>query len=113
MSRRQQIAEKYTAAFSSIKGIKTPNIESNVYHAYHLYIIQVEDRLGLYNYLRKNNIYSQIHYVPLHLMPYYKQFGWKEGDLPVVEEYYKHCLSLPMFPTLTDEETVLGNRKSS
>lgn len=104
LSRRQQIAEKYTAAFSSIKGIKTPNIESNVYHAYHLYIIQVEDRLGLYNYLRKNNIYSQIHYVPLHLMPYYKQFGWKEGDLPVVEEYYKHCLSLPMFPTLTDEE---------
>lgn len=104
LSRRQQIAEKYTAAFSSIKGIKTPNIESNVYHAYHLYIIQVEDRLGLYNYLRENNIYSQIHYVPLHLMPYYKQFGWKEGDLPVVEEYYKHCLSLPMFPTLTDEE---------
>ena len=104
LSRRQQIAEKYTAAFSSIKGIKSPNIESNVYHAYHLYIIQVEDRLGLYNYLRKNNIYSQIHYVPLHLMPYYKQFGWKEGDLPVVEEYYKHCLSLPMFPTLTDEE---------
>lgn len=104
LSRRQQIAEKYTAAFSSIKGIKTPNIESNVYHAYHLYIIQVEDRLGLYNYLRKNNIYSQIHYVPLHLMPYYKQFVWKEGDLPVVEEYYKHCLSLPMFPTLTDEE---------
>ena len=37
-------------------------------------------------------------------MPYYKQFGNKEGDLPVVEEYYKHCLALPMFPTLTDEE---------
>ena len=49
-------------------------------HAYHLYIIEVEDRLGLYNYLRKNNILAQIHYIPCHLMPYYRQFGWKEGD---------------------------------
>ena len=37
-------------------------------------------------------------------MPYYKQFGWKEGDMPVAENYYNHCLSLPMFPTLTVEE---------
>ncbi|MDE7181068.1 MAG: DegT/DnrJ/EryC1/StrS family aminotransferase, partial [Muribaculaceae bacterium] len=39
-----------------------------------------------------------------HLMPYYRRDGWKEGDLPVVEDYYRHCLSLPMYPTLTDEE---------
>jgi hypothetical protein len=37
-------------------------------------------------------------------MPYYRQFGWKEGDLPVAEKYYRHCLSLPMFPTLTTDE---------
>ena len=37
-------------------------------------------------------------------MPYYRQFGWKEGDLPQAENYYKHCISLPMYPTLTDEE---------
>ena len=37
-------------------------------------------------------------------MPYYKQFGWKEGDLPQAENYYKNCISLPMFPTLTEEE---------
>ena len=67
-------------------------------------MIQVEDRLGLYNYLHDNRIYAQVHYVPLHLMPYYRQFGNREGDLPVMEEYYRHCLSLPMYPTLTDEE---------
>jgi dTDP-4-amino-4,6-dideoxygalactose transaminase len=37
-------------------------------------------------------------------MPYYRQFGWKEGDMPQAENYYKHCISLPMFPTLTEEE---------
>ena len=46
----------------------------------------------------------QVHYAPLHLMPYYQQFGNKKGSLPVVEEYYEHCLSLPMYPTLTDQE---------
>ena len=73
-------------------------------HAYHLYVIEVENRLGLYNYLRTKNIFTQIHYIPCHLMPYYRQFGWKEGDMPQAENYYKRCISLPMFPTLTEEE---------
>lgn len=104
LNRRQQIADAYNKAFAEVSGIRTPYVADNVYHAYHLYIIQVADRLGLYNYLRENKIYAQVHYVPLHLMPYYRQFGNKRGDLPVVEEYYRHCLSLPMYPTLTDEE---------
>ena len=55
-------------------------------------------------YLKENNIYSQIHYIPAHLMPYYRSLGWKEGDLPISENYYKHCLSLPMYPSLSDPE---------
>lgn len=73
-------------------------------HAYHLYVIEVKDRLGLYNYLKSKNIFAQIHYIPCHLMPYYRSFGWKEGDMPNSEKYYKNCLSLPMYPTLTEEE---------
>ena len=73
-------------------------------HAYHLYIIEVKNRLGLYNYLRSKNIFAQIHYIPAHLMPYYKSLGNKEGDFENAENYYSRCLSLPMFPTLTDEE---------
>lgn len=57
-----------------------------------------------YNYLHENNVYAQVHYAPLHLMPYYQQWGNRKGDLPIVEEYYEHCLSLPMYPTLTNEE---------
>jgi len=69
-----------------------------------LYILEIEYRLGLYNYLKQNNIFAQVHYIPCHLMPYYKEIGWKEGDFPKAENYYKFCLSIPMFPNMLDEE---------
>jgi len=103
IARRREIASTYETAFENqffIKG-QSGALEG---HAYHLYILEVEDRLGLYNYLRTKNIFAQIHYIPCHLMPYYREFGWKEGDMPNAENYYKHCISLPMYPTLTSEE---------
>ncbi|MDE6049888.1 MAG: UDP-4-amino-4,6-dideoxy-N-acetyl-beta-L-altrosamine transaminase [Paramuribaculum sp.] len=104
LKRRQEIAEKYDEAFRNIRDIKIPRREKDIFHAFHLYVIQVPDRKGLYDFLHENGIYAQVHYVPLHLMPYYQEQGNRPGDLPVVEDYYAHCLSLPMFPTLTDEE---------
>lgn len=103
LARRRAIAVQYEKAFTGLSFLKGQSgvVEG---HAYHLYVIEVEDRLGLYNYLRTQNIFAQIHYIPCHLMPYYRQFGWKEGDKPHAEHYYKHCISLPMYPTLTDEE---------
>lgn len=105
IERRNEIARKYDEAFAGTI-IKTPFRAENITHAFHLYIIQVpaEERKGLYDFLRANKIFSQVLYIPAHTMPYYCQFGWKEGDMPVAEEYYKHCLALPMFPSLTDEE---------
>jgi len=101
--RRRQIAQNYFHAFQDKKFIKGQSgvIEG---HAYHLYILEVENRLEIYNYLRSQNIFAQIHYIPCHLMPYYRNLGWKEGDFPSAENYYKHCISLPMYPTLTDRE---------
>ncbi|MCC8071489.1 MAG: UDP-4-amino-4,6-dideoxy-N-acetyl-beta-L-altrosamine transaminase [Bacteroidales bacterium] len=104
LERRQEIARRYDKAFEGHPAIKTPWRAENVYHAFHLYVIQVPDRRGLYDFLRANGIYAQIHYVPLHTMPYYKELNDQEGQLPVVEEYYKHCISLPMYPSLTDDE---------
>lgn len=103
LQRRKEIADIYNNAFKNTSFVKG---QSGVIdgHAYHLYIIEIEDRLGLYNYLRVNNIFAQIHYIPCHLMPYYRTLGGKEGDMPNAEEYYKHCISLPMYPTLTNEE---------
>jgi len=103
LKRRKEIAKKYNEAFSGRSWLKGQSgvVEG---HAYHLYVLEVEDRLGLYNFLRKANIFPQVHYIPVHLMPYYEQFGWKQGDFPFAEAYYKHCISLPMYPTLTAEE---------
>ncbi len=103
LKRRREIAQKYNDAFANNKNIilQSGFVDG---HAYHLYVIEVEDRLGLYNFLREHKIFAQIHYIPCHLMPYYKQFGWKENDMPNAEKYYKNCISLPMFPTLTNDE---------
>ncbi|MCU4177474.1 UDP-4-amino-4,6-dideoxy-N-acetyl-beta-L-altrosamine transaminase [Carboxylicivirga sp. N1Y90] len=103
VERRNEIANIYSAAFAN-ENIITPKVNDEYFHAYHLYVIQVEDRKGLYNHLRENNIFSQVLYYPVHLMPYYKELGWNNGDLPVVEAYYGKCLALPMFPTLTNKE---------
>lgn len=103
IERRNEIAKKYDAAFANTS-ILTPFRAENIIHAFHLYIIQVDKRKELYDFLRQNNIFSQVLYIPAHTMPYYKQFGWKQGDMPVAEDYYSKCLALPMFPSLTDEE---------
>lgn len=103
VEQRRKIARKYNDAFKERTFIKRQSASAEG-NAYHLYVIEVEDRSGLYNYLRDHQIYAQIHYIPCHLMPYYRQFGWKEGDLPYAENYYKNCISLPMFPTLTDKQ---------
>ncbi|HEY1061634.1 MAG TPA: UDP-4-amino-4,6-dideoxy-N-acetyl-beta-L-altrosamine transaminase [Daejeonella sp.] len=103
LKRRREIASRYNEFFSDKSYIRghSGNVEG---HAYHLYVIETQDRLGLYNYLRERDIFPQVHYIPCHLMPYYRDLGWKEGDLPLAEQYYRQCLSLPMYPTLSDDE---------
>ena len=103
LERRRVLSSKYENAFTNKEFVKG---QSGVLkgHAYHLYVLEVEDRYGLYNYLREHDIYTQIHYIPCHLMPYYRGLGWKEGDMPNAENYYKMCISLPMYPTLTEEQ---------
>jgi UDP-4-amino-4,6-dideoxy-N-acetyl-beta-L-altrosamine transaminase len=103
LEHRKEIAATYDKAFTGKSFVKRlhERIEG---HAYHLYVAEFETRDGLIQHLRNNNIMAQVHYIPVHLMPYYRQFGWKEGDMPVAEKYYQHCLSLPIYPTLTDEE---------
>ncbi|MFX0556532.1 UDP-4-amino-4,6-dideoxy-N-acetyl-beta-L-altrosamine transaminase [Maribacter sp. CXY002] len=105
LDRRREIAKNYFKAFKGEPFVKGQSavVEG---HAYHLYILEVEERLGLYNHLRTKNIFAQIHYIPCHFMPYYKDLGWKEGDFPNAENYYEHCISLPMYPTLTEQEQV-------
>lgn len=103
MERRCEIVEMYANYFKDKPYVKrqTGVVQG---HAYHLYVLEFERRTELYDHLLANNIIVQVHYIPAHLMPYYRDLGWKEGSLPAAEQYYKDCLSLPIFPTLSNEE---------
>ncbi len=99
---RNQIADRYKKAFEGkIKFQALPNGHVN---AHHLFVIEVNNRKELYDRLRENNIFSQIHYIPVHTMPYYKKIGYQSADLTNAEAYYTRCISLPLYPTLTLEE---------
>jgi len=103
IKRRREIAKKYDVAFkdTSVKPLK---INEGVNHAYHLYTVLLNNRKEVYDTLRKNGIYAQVHYIPTHLLKYYRSKGHKKGDYPLAEAYYEQCLSLPMYPTLKEEE---------
>ena len=90
------------------QGIKMLKIPKDVKSALHLAVIRFEKvdfQLKFYNYLKKNYIGTQVHYMPVHLQPYYKNsFGFKEGDFPESEFFSKTCLSLPLYPGLSHND---------
>jgi len=103
IQRRRAIAKKYDKAFDGL-GISNLQPKKGIGHAYHLYVIAVNNRKALYDALRAEGIYAQIHYIPVHTLPYYQQLGHQKGDFPQAEAYYDKCISLPMYPSLTDKE---------
>jgi len=111
VKRRQQIASMYDAAFTEMPGIGPLSVQPDVSHAYHLYVIQIDsDLLGksrteVFNALRAEGIGVNVHYIPVHLHPFYqKNYGTKPGICPVAEQAYERMLSLPMFPRMSDED---------
>ncbi len=115
IARRRLIAARYDAAFEEA-GVARLAHRQDGGHAYHLYVIEVAHRADLYQALRDRGIYAQIHYIPVHTLPYYRSLYEETLVLPKAEAYYERCISLPMYPTLTDEEqefvinSVLENR---
>ncbi len=101
LQKRRWLAERYDERLEGLDNITTPTVSETVRHAYHLYVIRTAGRKALYDYLREHQIMAQVHYVPVHLHPYYRRLGWKKGDFPVAETFYEQCLSLPMYPSLT------------
>ncbi|MFN3342772.1 MAG: DegT/DnrJ/EryC1/StrS family aminotransferase, partial [Flavobacteriales bacterium] len=106
LRRRVEIASRYQRELAGLP-VKLPHHEKNVGHAWHLYVIRTKKRKELFDFLREKNVFCQVHYIPVHLMPYYRDIGHKKGECPHAESYYEQCLSLPMFPSLTDVEQEL------
>jgi perosamine synthetase len=110
VARRREIARRYDEAFAEMPGITPLRVDNEVTHAYHLYVVRIEptecrDRLSVFNALRGRGILVNVHYVPVHLHPLYRQrFGTTEGMCPVAEKAYEEILSLPMFPRMTDHD---------
>ncbi len=102
IEKRGHIANFYDAALSIPEITLTKN--NNNGHAHHLYVIQLNNRNDLYNYLQSKNILPQVHYVPLHMQPYYSRYVNEFTNLPHTENYYSRCLSIPMYSTLSKNQ---------
>jgi perosamine synthetase len=110
LMRRQEIAAIYSTAFREIAGILPPAVRKDVKPALHLYPIRVESgikasRAEVFRALRAENIGVNVHYIPVHLHPYYRdQFGYKGGEYPIAEAAYEGLISLPMFHGMGDQD---------
>lgn len=111
ISYRREIAEKYDRAFAEIPVVRPLKALDDCKHAYHLYVIrlcregQVADRSVIFDFLRKNGTGVNVHYIPVHLQPFYqRRFGTNQGTCPVTERLYKEILSLPIHPTMKEVE---------
>jgi perosamine synthetase len=109
LARRREIAEIYTAAFREIPGTIPPTVRAEANPAWHLYPIRLDlaklaaDRAQIFRALRAENIGVNVHYIPVHLHPYYREhFGYTRGGFPVAEDAYERLISLPMFHAMSD-----------
>ena len=109
LARRRNIAARYTAAFSKLPGIVAPAVRAGMNPAWHLCPIRLDmkhlsaDRGQVFRALRAENIGVNVHYIPVHRHPYYRdRFGYKGGEFPVAENAYEHLISLPMFHGMSE-----------
>ncbi|HIQ21624.1 MAG TPA: aminotransferase class I/II-fold pyridoxal phosphate-dependent enzyme [Planctomycetes bacterium] len=108
---RQRIAERYDAGLADLAEVVTPWTELNVQHAWHLYVIQLQldrlriDRNRFIELLNQAGIGVSVHYLPLHMHPYYRDtFGYRPQDSPNARDAYYRIISLPIYPKLADEQ---------
>jgi perosamine synthetase len=121
LARRREIAALYTAAFREIPGVIPPPVRPEANPAWHLYPIRLDlekltvDRAQIFRALRAENIGVNVHYIPVHYHPYYRdRFGYKGGEFPVAEDAYQRLISLPMFHSMSDgdaEDVICAVRK--
>lgn len=105
VARRREIARRYDDAFAANPGIRPLRVADDVAHAYHLYVVRIpgSDRGDVFRQLRASGVGVNVHYVPVHLHPFYRErFGTAPGLCPRAEAAYEEILSIPMFPRMTD-----------
>ena len=98
--RRREIVEYYN------KNLGLAHLEEMEYSnaCFHLYPVMVRNRAEFYQKAKKEGLNLQVHYIPVHTQPYYREQGYNWGDFPNAEIYYKKCISLPLYPDLTNKD---------
>jgi UDP-4-amino-4,6-dideoxy-N-acetyl-beta-L-altrosamine transaminase len=108
IARRRRIVREYDAAFAKLAGLRPLQVRPEVSHAWHLYVVALDPARGrdaVFRAFRAEGIGVNVHYIPVHLHPFYRRrLGTGVGTCPVAEEAYRHILSLPVFPRMRDEE---------
>jgi perosamine synthetase len=106
IERRRALAARYDALLDGLAGVEPLAVHPGAGHAYHLYVVRVDgDRDAVFSTLRAEGIGANVHYVPVHLHPYYRErLGTAPGLCPVAEAAYERILSLPLFPAMADED---------
>lgn len=109
VDRRHEVARRYAELLDGLP-LNLPWQHPDSHSAYHLYVIRLQlDRIErshreVFEALRARDIIVNLHYIPVHTQPYYRAMGFKYGDFPQAEQYYREAISIPMHPTLTDAE---------
>ncbi len=109
VTRRRDIARTYKQAFQDEPTLGLIAQRPDVNSSFHIYVILAMgvDRADLFHALRERNIGVNVHYIPVHLQPYYrKTYGYHAGDYPLAEEYYRHAITIPLYPAMTDDDVV-------
>ena len=101
LARRRELAARYDRLLADLP-VTRPWQHADGISAWHLYVIQVENRRKVYDALRAAGIGVSVHYIPVHLQPHYRKMGFKPGDFPNAEAYYARALTLPLFPRMSD-----------
>lgn len=109
LEKRNALAAHYDKLFSECKDITPLKQNADGYSSYHLYVVRIDSltdkqHADLVSNLRGQGIFAHVHYIPIHMQPYYKNLGFKKGDYPNAEHYYQQAITLPLFPDLTLEE---------
>ncbi|WP_375577895.1 DegT/DnrJ/EryC1/StrS family aminotransferase [Marivirga tractuosa] len=102
---RQELAKIYIENLSNIEGFEVPYIHSEADHVFHLFVVKTNKREELMEYLKNKGIGTLIHYpVPPHLQEAYQTLGYQKGDFPIAERLANNCLSLPLYPGMTNQQ---------
>ena len=109
VARRHELAKRYNKLLKDLP-VVTPWQHRDGYSAFHLYVIRLKleeitaSHVDVFEALRAKEIIVNLHYIPVHTQPYYREMGFSDGDFPESEKYYSEAISIPLFPALTYDE---------